>query len=404
MCGLANETRNLYDPLSPLRRPRMKSLLHRAWARARKPRALDGLRFDRPLLLFQSDDWGRVGVRDHEGCDALRAAGVPLGESPYDFYSFETADDLTALREVLKGHNDSAGRHPAIVMNFVTANVDFARCLASGGHEISLLPLSEGLPDPWTRPRLFEEYRRGIAEGMFFPALHGLTHFCAKAVARELKTDGERGRLVRKLWSAGTPYIHWRMPWIGYEYWDIEAKSDQYLAVEDQQLAIQQAVGLYQKLFNSTPVSACAPGYRSNANTHKAWFDNGIRVAQNGPGGRQAPFLDRRGMLHTFRTVEMEPAVTPCSLESLIGDAEKCFRSGLPAIVSIHSINFHSTIRDFRTLTLALLDQFLSALEMKWPKMLYVHDADLLCIATEGAYLANGRSISVNEINVSAER
>ena len=43
-----------------------------------------GFRFSRPLVLLQSDDWGRVGVRDAEGQEELRAAGLSLGERPYD--------------------------------------------------------------------------------------------------------------------------------------------------------------------------------------------------------------------------------------------------------------------------------------------------------------------------------
>jgi len=39
-----------------------------------------GLRFSRPLLLFQSDDWGRAGVRDRAGWEELQASGLKLGE------------------------------------------------------------------------------------------------------------------------------------------------------------------------------------------------------------------------------------------------------------------------------------------------------------------------------------
>src|SRR5208283_4952661 len=88
-----------------------------------------GLAFDRPMVLFQSDDWGRAGVRDHAGWDELRAKGLDLGENPYDAYSLETVDDLQALGDVLRKHRDSVGRHPCLGMNFVMANVDFPRCL-----------------------------------------------------------------------------------------------------------------------------------------------------------------------------------------------------------------------------------------------------------------------------------
>jgi hypothetical protein len=352
-----------------------------------------GLRFDRPLVLFQSDDWGRAGVRDREGWEELVAAGLNLGEKPYDFYSLETAEDLHALGEVLRNHRDSTGRRPSMVMNFIMANVDFDRCFECGRKEIPLRPLTEGLPGTWRRPQLLEAYRQGIRERLFYPALHGLTHFCERAVARELDAGGERSQLVKKLWRAETPYIYWRMPWIGYEYWDPELRPvRRFLPVDDQRAAIQRATGIFRELFVTGPFSACAPGYRANADSRTAWFETGVRVVQNGPSERTGPYLDESGMLTTFRTVEMEPALGRCDLERLVTQVEACFVAGLPAVISIHSINFHSTIQDFRTPTLKLLDEFLSAIEKKWPHLLYVHDADLFSIATEGAYAGeNGR-------------
>ncbi len=336
--------------------------------------ASPGLRFDRPLLLFQSDDWGRVGVRDREGWGELGAAGVHLGESPYDFYSLETADDVAALGDLLRRHRDSVGNHPSMVMNFITANVDFDRALVAGACEIPLVPLSDGLPGKWRRPHLFEAYRQGIEAAVFFPALHGLTHCCAKAVAREFNAGGERAESIRKMWAAQTPYIYWRMPWIGYEYWDRELEPERrFLSLDEQRSAINRAVESYRAFFGAAPFSACAPGYRANADTRTAWFDSGIHVSQNGPN-RRAPYFDERGMLHTFRTVEMEPAIARVDLQKLGNDVEACFSRGIPAIVSIHSINFHSTIRDFRGPTLALLDEFLRVLTKKWPNLLYLND------------------------------
>jgi len=375
----------------------MITRLRNALGRSKKSSAHPALRFDRPLVLFQSDDWGRAGVRDREGWEELRAAGLNLGERPYDFYSLETAEDLHALAEVLRRHRDSTGRRPSIVMNFVMANVDFDRAVEPSYKQIQkqipLRPLTEGWPGAWHRPHLQEAYRQGIQERLFYPALHGLTHFCERAVARALDAGGERSELVRKLWRAQTPYIHWRMPWIGYEYWDPEMRrSRRFLSADEQRLAVSRAAEIFRELFAAAPFSACAPGYRGNADSRSAWFETGVRVVQNGPGERRGPGLDENGMLLTFRTVEMEPAVERCGLTSLVAQVEECFAEGWPAVISIHSINFHSTIKDFRTLTLNLLDEFLVALETKWPRLLYVHDADLFSIATEGSYAAeNGR-------------
>ena len=377
--------------------------LRQALGGAKKSPTHSTLHFDRPLVLFQSDDWGRAGVRDREGWEELRAAELNLGEKPYDFYSLETAEDVHALAEVLGKHRDSTGRTPSLVMNFIMANVDFEHCFHYGLKQIPLRPLTEGWPGAWRRPQLLEAYRQGIRERLFFPALHGLTHFCERAVSRELDRGGKRSELLRTLWRAQTPYIYWRMPWIGFEYWDPEMRpARRFLPAEDQRGAIKRAAEIFSELFSTSPFTACAPGYRANADSRTAWFETGVRVVQNGPGERRGPSLDENGMLSTFRTVEMEPATEECDLKRLVRQVEVCFAGGLPAVISIHAINFHSTIRDFRTPTLALLEEFLTTLERKWPDLLYVHDADLFSIATEGAYAGEHGRVRVGVTAVGA--
>jgi len=359
-----------------------------------------GFHFDRPLVLLQSDDWGRVGLRDQEGLQQLRSEGLALGEHPYDFYTLETAEDLAALCALLGRHRDSCERYPCVGMNFVVSNLDFSKMSADGFRQIHLLPLAEGLPMGWTRPGLMEAYREGIADGVFQPALHGTTHFCKSAVERNSNIDGERANLQRTLWQAGTPYIHWRMPWIGYEYWDPERPEDErFLPAETQQHLVGQTVSAFVKLFSSLPKSACAPGYRANDDTHRAWAQHGIRVAQNGSGALIPPHFDRHDILQLSRTVDFEPGVDPAfSVEACLRQAERCFENGIPAIVSLHSINLHSTVRDFRSPTLRFLDAFLTALESKHADLLYLHDEDLHELVSKGSYNTPHGSMQVNFI------
>jgi hypothetical protein len=62
--------------------------------------------FSRPLVILQSDDWGRVGIRDREGLDWLRSRGLRLGERAYDLYTLETAEDVAAVAALLGRHRD----------------------------------------------------------------------------------------------------------------------------------------------------------------------------------------------------------------------------------------------------------------------------------------------------------
>jgi hypothetical protein len=356
------------------------------WRRSLELLPRHGFHFERRLLLIHSDDWGRAGLRDQEGLDELRSAGIQLGAQPYDFYTLETAQDLRAVQEMLQRHRDSSGRAACMQMNFVQTNLDLSRMRTENFGQIHLLPLSDGLPQGWHRPGLFEAYREGIAGDVFHPALHGTTHFCRRAVERHITDSGERGELLRTLWKAGTPYIYWRMPWIGYEYWDPSASGERFLGLDEQSKLIGLGVGTFSKMFSMLPHSACAPGYRANRDTHKAWVQHGINIAQNGPGSFTAPHLNRDELFHLYRAVEFEPVINPdFSLETCVRTAEECFDLGIPAIVSVHSINFHSSVKDFRSRTLTLLDQFLTALEARHDDLLYLHDQELFHLVQHGS-------------------
>lgn len=355
---------------------------------------IGGFYFDRPIVLLQSDDWGRAGVQDGDGLERLRSAGISLGERPYDFYTLETAADITALSQFLKSHRDSAGCPPCVEMNFIVGNLDCPKALET--EQLSFLALSDGLPDGWSRPGLIQAYRAGIADGVFAAALHGISHFCRGAIERSI-SDDNRAQLLKKLWGAGTPYIHWRMPWIGYEYWDPAApEGDRFLTSATQAELIGETVGMFAKLFSSLPRSACAPGYRANHATHRAWSSHGIRIAQNGPSGWMPPHFGQNDLLNLTRTVEFEPATDETfSVAKCIEQAEICFGLGIPAIVSIHSINFHSTVRDFRSRTLDLLDQFFDAIQSRHPDLLYLQDDDLLALIRQGSYEGVGGPVRV---------
>jgi hypothetical protein len=357
-----------------------------AWNRVTQKENGRAYSFGRPLVLLQSDDWGRVGVRDQEGYEQLRAQGMELGEHPYDFYTLETASDVMALHEMLGRHRDSTGRSACIVMNFLCANLDFGMMALDGFQKIHLRPLKQGLPGRWQRPGLVEAYHEGINTGVFYAALHGLTHFCSMAIESALARNEDRARALRTLWQAETPYIYWRMPWVGYEYNNPEPPAAGFLPLSAQIELIGRAVEFYCDFLGSCPRSACAPGFRANEATREAWWKNGIRIAQNGTGGRIFPTMNARGMLSLYRTLDFEPSESEVSIENCIRFADQHLARGMPLIISVHSINFHSSLRDFRSDTLGQLDRFLSALERKYPDLLYVHDEDVYSLVNQGAF------------------
>jgi hypothetical protein len=355
--------------------------------------------FSRPLVLFHSDDWGLAGIRDREGGEELRGAGLNLGESPYDSYSLETAEDLHFLYEVLLRHRDSVGRPPCMIFNYILANVDFLRVMESGYSGLPLLPLEEGFPGAWRRPGLLEAHGTGIRRGLIHPALHGVTHFCQRAAKRVMGGGDERASLLRLLYQAHTPMIPGRTPWLGFEYRDEPGVGgDGWLDSLEQRNLIQEGKNLFQRTFGKAPLSACAPGYRANQDTLRGWAEAGIRVVQEGPGFARAPYFDPHGLLHLHRNVPFEPAldVKGSAEEAVLEKAAEAFRKGRPAVLCMHSVNFHSTLRNHRDRTLEKLDRFLTLLESRFGDLLYLHDLDLWQILQEGRFCREGKEVKVS--------
>jgi len=369
----------------------LRRLLHNIFRKGTQP---EGIACSRPLVLLESDDWGRVGVRDQEGFDQLRANGIRLGEHPYDLYTLETAKDVSDLAALLIGHRDSSGRSASLVMNFCLANLDFNKMKAAAYRRVELLRLRDGLPGRWSRRGLFEAYKEGIRQRVFYPAIHGLTHFCPLAVANALTENNDRPQLLRMLWEAETPYIYWRMPWIGYEYWNPEKPRARFLRQQRQRELIEESCSEFVAFFGRKAVSACAPGYRANGDTHRAWAESGVRVVQNGTGsGLRAPQMDEFGLLHVFRAIDFEPALREMETEKYLEIACACVARRIPIVISVHAINFHSSLKDFRSVTLPALDSLLTALESKFPDLLYVNHEELYQ-TTEGI-LPTGERLAV---------
>src|SRR6516225_6734870 len=66
----------------------------------------------RPIVVIESDDWGRVGLPSLQSMERLQAAGVAIGASPWDFYGLESEDDVIRLGDLLSEFRDSDGRPP----------------------------------------------------------------------------------------------------------------------------------------------------------------------------------------------------------------------------------------------------------------------------------------------------
>src|SRR5262249_29204107 len=87
------------------------------------------------------------------------------------------------------------------------------------------------------------------------------------------------------------------------------------------------------------------------------------------------------------------------SLPSAFEIARQCLASSLPLVISVHAINFQSSLRDFRRITLDHLHRLLNTLEEEYPALCYIHDVDLWQIVHYGKYDHASGTVTVSARN-----
>jgi hypothetical protein len=365
-----------------------------ATARQRKTR--------QPVVVLASDDWGQSAIPDRATFDrAVQTHGI--GDHPFDTQGLESPTDIDDLTEVLVRHRDSRCRPAVLSAFFIMANVDPHPSLEAG------MPVHRSIEDGWSgadhADLLWKSYREAIGHGVMAPAFHGYLHCNAGQLHRAFIEGGRRGEVVRQLWEMGIPYLPSLTPWAAFAYenaWSLESPTGE--PIEVQRASIDPGVELFRKLFGEGR-STCAPGYRSYTATVEILRASGFESFQSGPTpGSLGPIpLAARGW-SVPRNVSFEVAIQPSDHpDAVFSRIDRLVAEGFPAVLSIHSINFQSGIRDHKTGTLRALDRLLTRLERRFRTLVYASAdelADLLAVSRPwknvpwGAVAARAASLS----------
>lgn len=327
----------------------------------------------RPMVLIQSDDWGRVGLHDVGSLHKVREMGYKVGESPWDFYGLETTEDLQALRGTLEAARDHDGAPACMVANFVLANPDLRRMVDKGYRQRYWVELGQGFPPPWREPRLLEAYQALINAGVFYPALHGFSHFNESIWRAALNdADSELGRRARALVENDIPYLASLTPEFNFALVARHGGQEIFRSNAEQEAWVKEGVRSFVDAFGRSPVSTCAPGYRCNGTTYNQWRAASIKVAQTAES--RLPYMEK-GILVLSRNVFFEPVLdADCTVEKALIRAEKIIQAGLPVIISSHSINYMQRHLGRAQYGRDSLSKLLDGLLDRFPKLRFAND------------------------------
>jgi hypothetical protein len=328
----------------------------------------------RPIVVIQSDDWGRVGVPGIEALERVKAAGANVGASGWDRYGLETAGDLESLGELLASFADRDGNAPCMTANFVMANADFSRMREERYASFRWIAITDGFPEPWNE-NLMPAYRDLIRCNLFEPALHGFTHFNTQVMMACLREDSDRGRRARLLAENDIPYLASYTPEYNFAL-TIRDGDERFMDDDYQSSWVATGARLFTEAFGHRPLTACAPGYRSNDVTQRLWRDAGIESLQT-VGPRAISMT--AGAVRVERNVAFEPVLGGGDVVARAMDAvRRAVRRGAPIVICSHSINYITRFTAGAERGRALLKTFLRAMLDEFPDLRFANTRSLV--------------------------
>ena len=342
-------------------------------------------------VVLESDDWGLCAwVPDEQAHRVL--AGQPAFRTPagqrYGRSTLESATDVRELSALLQTFRGGDGMPPVWQANTIVAAPDYARLQPPlfAAEAIPLVGL-DVLGGRWERPGMFDAVRGAIAEGVWWPELHGLHHLPESAWLHALRRGQEDAHRAQDQQSPICTAVE---------------SSGEYDAAEPREVrarVLREAIARFEQLFGRAPGSFCPPDYRFDDWLEAEAATLGLTTIQGKPEQAGAPLQPlRRRILklrfpHTHGTsfylpprIAFEPRgdakATALGAQAAHRSARDAWGRGQPAIISSHRLNYAHLDAQWSANGRAALRELLTSLCADGA--LFLIDAEVRSLAERG--------------------
>ncbi len=311
----------------------------------------------RPVLIFESDDWG------------------PAGETH--------AERLRALSALMSRFHDCEGNHPVVTLGVVLAIADGQRIRADElrHYHRRLLNESEFAP-------IVDAMRQGVEAGTFALQLHGMEHYWPPAIMKLAKSN-----LQVRSWLTGTgiPNTEELSSPLQSRWTDASQLPSKAIAEGDVAAAVEEEVAAFASIFCRRPEVVVPPTFVWTDLVETAWAGQGLRVLVT-PGQRYES-RDRRGELGGAGRRLVNGQASPTGLTYLVRDdyfepalghtaagamcaLDTKSRLGRPTLLEMHRFNF---VRDPETADLVCREMglLLEEAQTKYPGLVFMSTIQL---------------------------
>lgn len=352
--------------------------------------SIPGAFINRKIIVIESDDWGSLRMPSKEAYDYLKNKGLDVESGDSKRYNqndtIESADDLSALFEVLSSFKDFKGNSPVFSPIAVVANPDFDKIKADDFENYYWEPFTKTL-DRYNRVNAFSLWNEGINNNLFLPEFHGREHLNVASWMRALKSNDRDTHLAfdKEVWG----YTNTNKFNVMYQAaFDLEYAED--LAVQKEVLA--SGLDLFESIFGFKARYFVPPNGNFNNTLEQVASEKGIdyifaakiqkEALGEGVVKNRFYWLGKKNnnrQMYTTRNCFFEPGQEGKDwLDTCLSDIEIAFRWKKPAVISTHRVNFIGSLRpENRNEGLSAFKKLLSEILKKWPDVEFMSSVEL---------------------------
>ncbi len=336
-----------------------------------------GLKTNRQIVVFESDDWGAERSFSKKALDELMSKHANFEPDNYQaFDCTETDEDVKKLKKAVLKHKDKNGNPACFTLNFATKNLDYDAMKDDGYKSVKLLGLDEYYKLSSSSKKVLAEVADGEYKGCFLPQLHAREHINTEELIADISTGDQLQKDALNLKIVGVK----NSLYCGMDCLNVPS--------EKSNVIIDDATREFKRIFGQFSESFIAPCYVWKNSDEKTLEENGVKflqgkLFQNVPAknGKYKKKLHRFGekskvsnIRYFYRNCFFEPSKDLMNgvsedaiLSDIISQIKFAFKCKKPAVICSHRVNYIGGIStENREKCLMLLDRLLSMIKAEF--------------------------------------
>ena len=341
-----------------------------------------GLKTNRQIIVFESDDWGAERSFSKESLKELKKNFPDFTPDSYqNFDCLETDQDVENLKSVLLKHKDINNNPACFTLNFATANLNYSAIKKSNYKNIELTTINNSFNNSINSKNVLNLVKTGTDKKCFMPQLHGREHINSEQLLERIN----KNNLIKTAFDLNIVGVE-KSTYCGMDCLNTTQENSKDILTE--------ATKNFKNIFGFESETFIAPCYVWKPSDEKILENLGIKylqgklfqnipTSQNKYKKKMHKFGQKSkvsNLIYFYRNCFFEPTKDRFNnktnediINNTISQIRFAFKCKKPAVICCHRVNFSGGIdKQNSKNNIILLDSLLTKIEQEFSNVEYM--------------------------------